>query len=116
MLGGSIMTRETILARLCAIDEPTDEILATVNDQRTSDTAQIIIICEDVRLVRFLWFSLRDGGASLRQCDPVFSRALSENWQQHLIEVINTGQREYMQINMSRVQYLLPLSVLRQHL
>lgn len=86
------MTREGFLARLRALNELNDEIVSSVNERRSNDTAQIIVICED--LVRFLWFSIRDGGASLRQRDPAFSRALSEDWERGLIEAINTGQRE----------------------
>ncbi|KAH0827859.1 hypothetical protein J3R83DRAFT_3486 [Lanmaoa asiatica] len=91
MHGGDIMTRESFLARLRALnDSLNDEIVASVTEQRNNDTAQIIVICED--LVRFLWFSIRDGGTSLRQRDPAFSRALSEDWQRDLIEAIDTGE------------------------
>lgn len=91
MHNGDIMTRERFLARLRAMDELNDEIVATINERRSSDTAQIIVVCED--LVRFLWFSIRDGGASLRQRDPAFSRALSQDWEHDLMEAIDTGQR-----------------------
>ncbi|KAI9569653.1 hypothetical protein HD554DRAFT_2171095 [Boletus coccyginus] len=90
MRGGDIMTRERFLARLRALDELNDEFVASVNEQRNNDTAQIIVVCED--LVRLLWFSIRDGGASLRQRDPAFSRALSQDWERGLIKAINTGQ------------------------
>lgn len=99
MHGGDVMTREVFLARLRALDELNDEIVVTVNERRTSDTAQIIVVCQD--LVRFLWFSLRDGGASLRQRDSALSRALSQNWQGRLIEAIDSGEREYMQVEHS---------------
>ncbi|KAF8135426.1 hypothetical protein EV363DRAFT_1415316 [Boletus edulis] len=90
MHGGDIVTRERFLARLRELDELDDEIVASVNERRSNDTAQIIVICED--LIRFLWFSLRDGGASLRQRDSAFSRALAQGWERDLIEAINTGQ------------------------
>lgn len=92
MHGGDIMTRESFLARLRALNEPSDEIVSSVNERRGSDTVQIIVMCE--YLVRILWFSIRDGGASLRQRDPAISRALSEDWERRLIEAINSGQRE----------------------
>ncbi|KAG6372276.1 hypothetical protein JVT61DRAFT_7715 [Boletus reticuloceps] len=97
MHGGDIVTRERFLARLRELDELDDEIVASVNERRSNDTAQTIVICED--LIRFLWFSLRDGGASLRQRDPAFSRALAQDWERDLIEAINTGQREYIPIS-----------------
>jgi hypothetical protein len=90
MHGGDVMTRERFLARLRALNELNDEIVASVNERRSNDTAQIIVICED--LVRLLWFSLRDGGVSLRQRDPAFSRALAQDWECDLIEAISTGQ------------------------
>lgn len=89
------MTPESFLARLRALNGLNDEIVSSVNERRSNDTAHIIVICED--LIRFLWFSIRDGGASLRQCDPAFSRTLAENWERYLIAAINAGQREYMQ-------------------
>lgn len=106
MHGGDIMTREHFLARLRALDELNDEIVASVNERRNSDTAQIIVVCED--LVRLLWFSIRDGGASLRQRDPAFSRALSQDWERGLIEAIDTGEREYIQISPELSTYLTP--------
>jgi len=102
------MTREYFLTRLRALDELNDEIVASVNEPRNNDTAQIIIICED--LVRLLWFSIRDGGASLRQRDPAFSRALSQDWERNLIQAINTGQREYMQNSPELSTYLTPFN------
>ncbi|KAG8213929.1 hypothetical protein J3R82DRAFT_10675 [Butyriboletus roseoflavus] len=90
MHSGDIMTRESFLARMRALDKLNDEFVSRVNERRSNDTAQIIVTCED--LVRLLWFSLRDGGASLRQRDPAFSRALSDDWERKLIEAINTGQ------------------------
>lgn len=99
------MTRERFLARLRALDELNDEFVASVNEQRNNDTAQIIVVCED--LVRLLWFSIRDGGASLRQRDPAFSRALSQDWERGLIKAINTGQREYMQNSLKLVEYII---------
>ncbi|KAF9227358.1 hypothetical protein BS17DRAFT_775363 [Gyrodon lividus] len=91
MHGGGVETRESFVARLCEIDEPSDETVACVNERRGTDTVQIIVICEG--LIRFLWFSLRDGGASLRGRDPALSRALAGDWENDLIEAINTGQR-----------------------
>lgn len=89
------MIREGFLARLREVYELNNDIVSSVNEQRSNDTTQIIVVCED--LVRILWFSIRDGGASLRQRDPAVFRALSEDWEQNLIKAINTGQREYMQ-------------------
>jgi len=84
------VTREGFLARLRELNELDDAIVASVNERRSNDTAQTIIICED--LIRFLWFSLRDGGAKARQRDPAISRALAQDWERRLIEAINTGQ------------------------
>lgn len=83
------MSRERLLAHLRALDALNDEIAACVNERRSNDTAQIVVICEG--LIRFLWFSFRDGGASLRQRDPELSRALSQDWESNLIYAVNTG-------------------------
>lgn len=90
---GDIMTREAFLARLSTNDLLDDDIVATVNERRTSDTAQIVVYCED--MVRFLWFSLRDGGAKFRQSDPVLSRTCADDWERRLKTIIEGGEREY---------------------
>ncbi|KAG2099108.1 hypothetical protein BD769DRAFT_1008092 [Suillus cothurnatus] len=89
MHGGGVETRASFIARLEEINEASEETVACVNERRGTDTAQIIILCED--LIRFLWFSLRDGGASLRNRDRAMSKALAENWQDGMISAIETG-------------------------
>jgi hypothetical protein len=96
MHGGGVETRASFIARLEEINEADEETVGCVNERRGTDTAQIIVICED--MIRFLWFSLRDGGASLRNRDPAMSKALAEDWQKGMIDAIETGRRELQRL------------------
>jgi len=110
MHGGGVETRESFISHLREIDEASDETVACVNERRGTDTAQIIILCEDS--IRFLWFSLRDGGASLRRRDSALSRALAEDWESDLIEAINTGQPASSKVHvMKAAMKVVPLPV-----
>lgn len=63
------------------------------SDVRGVDTVQIAMYCHGPRpLMRWLYFSLRDGGEELRSRPPEFSRIISENWQEKLIDIMETGQ------------------------
>jgi len=53
-------------------------------------------------MIRFLWFSLRDGGASLRNRGPALSKALADNWQEDMIDAIETGRPEASKIHLTR--------------
>ncbi|OJA11021.1 hypothetical protein AZE42_06439 [Rhizopogon vesiculosus] len=90
----------SFIARLEEINEADEETVSCVNERRGTDTAQIIVICED--LIRFLWFSLRDGGASLRSRDQAMSKALAEDWQKDMIDAIETGHPEASKIHMTK--------------
>ncbi|KAH7924245.1 hypothetical protein BV22DRAFT_1035302 [Leucogyrophana mollusca] len=89
MHGGGVETREGLINGLRKIDGASDDTVACVNENRGPDTAQIVVLCED--LIRFLWFSLRDGGASFRNRDPAFSRAMAEGWVGDMKEAVYTG-------------------------
>ncbi|KIJ67777.1 hypothetical protein HYDPIDRAFT_107272 [Hydnomerulius pinastri MD-312] len=100
MHGGGVETRESFIERLREIDEATEETVACINERRGPDTCQIVIICED--LIRFLWFSLRDGGASMRAREPEMSRLLAEDWVYGMIDAINTGNPASSKLHLTK--------------
>ncbi|KAH7916541.1 hypothetical protein BJ138DRAFT_284899 [Hygrophoropsis aurantiaca] len=87
--GGGVESREGLIERLREIDAASDDTVACINERRGNDTAQIIVLCDD--LIRFLWFSLRDGGASFRSHDQALSRAMATDWVSDLRDAIDTG-------------------------
>jgi hypothetical protein len=63
------------------------------NYQRGEDTVQICIYCQGPlpHNMRWLWFTLKDGGAWFRAKAPNISRALAESWEEKLIAIIEAG-------------------------
>jgi len=72
-----------------------EQIAEWESDVRGEDTVQIAMYSRGPNpLMRWLYFSLRDGGKELRSRPPEFSRIISENWQEKLIDIMETGQIE----------------------
>jgi len=56
-------------------------------------TVQVCIYCQGPppHMMRWLWFTLKDGGAWFRAKAPNISRALAENWEEKLMAIIESG-------------------------
>jgi hypothetical protein len=63
------------------------------HDQRGEDTVQVCVYCQGPlpHIMRWLWFTLKDGGAWFRAKAPNISRALAENWEEKLMAIIESG-------------------------
>jgi hypothetical protein len=70
----------SFVTRLEEINEADEETVATINERRGTDTAQIIVICEDPFRFFMVFFA------------SAMSKALAEAWQENMIDAIETGR------------------------
>ncbi|KAA1476069.1 hypothetical protein DENSPDRAFT_932779 [Dentipellis sp. KUC8613] len=86
---GAIMTNDEwaeAMARSLATPEQVEDWR---RDQRGNDTVRIVVACED--LLRFLFFSFRDGGRSEREKDREVAQQLGKFWVTALRMKIDSG-------------------------
>jgi len=95
MVGGHVLSRQDFRQRMVDLDMGDEQIAEWESDVRGVDTVQVAMYCHGPHpLMRWLYFSLRDGGEDLRSTPPEFSRVISENWQEKLTDIMETGQIE----------------------
>jgi len=93
MIAGEVISRDDFRQIMLDLGTSPEGMQDWENDQRGEDTVQITIYCQGPppHQMRWLWFTLKDGGEWYRSKDPVMAQALANNWEEKLIAIIESG-------------------------
>jgi len=93
MVAGEVLSRDDFRHVLTDLGTPPESMAQWEHDRRGEDTVQVCVYCQGPlpHIMRWLWFTLKDGGAWFRAKAPNISRALAENWEEKLMAIIESG-------------------------
>ncbi|KAF7968921.1 hypothetical protein HWV62_28858 [Athelia sp. TMB] len=92
MVGGDVMSRPDFRKMMEKLDYGDEDIAHWESDVRGEDTVQVAMYCHgDKPIMRWLYFSMRDGGECYRTMPPDFSRVIAEGWKEDMMDMIESG-------------------------
>jgi len=112
MVSGEVISRDDFRQIMIMMGTSPEEMQDWENDQRGDDTVQISVYCQGPlpHYMRWIWYTMVDGGAHHRNNSPEISRAIANNWEEKLMDIIDSGDVKRTEKHLDEV-----LKTLLQH-